>query len=47
VAVGAVLLVPAIAFGTLEGEQAGLVISALAGIAVAALAARLATRRPA
>ena len=41
-AVLAVMVAPALAFGTLEGEQAGLVLSALAGILVAALAGRIA-----
>jgi apolipoprotein N-acyltransferase len=43
-AVVAVLVAPALAVGTLEGEQAGLVLSALAGIALARGGARLAGR---
>ena len=42
-----VLVAPAIFFGTLEGEQAGLVISALVAIALAILGGRLARRRAA
>jgi apolipoprotein N-acyltransferase len=44
-AVLAILVVPALALGTLEGEQAGLVLTALAGIGVASLAARIYYRR--
>jgi hypothetical protein len=46
-AVAALLVVvaPALAVGTLEGEQAGLVLSALATIGLALLGGRLATRR--
>ena len=44
-AVLAIVVVPALAFGTLEGEQAGLVLTALAGIGLAALGARLYARR--
>src|SRR6185503_3050787 len=44
-AVLAVMVAPATIFGTLEGEQAGLVLGALAGIGVAALAGRLLARR--
>lgn len=39
-AVVSVMVVPALALGTLEGEQAGLVIAALLGIGIARLAAR-------
>ena len=44
-AVIAIMVVPALAFGTLEGEQAGLVLAALAGIGTASLAGRLTARR--
>jgi apolipoprotein N-acyltransferase len=44
-AVLAVLVAPALALGRLEGEQAGLVIGALAGIGVALAAGRLYSRR--
>jgi apolipoprotein N-acyltransferase len=44
-AVLAVLVVPALAVGTLEGEQAGLVIAALAGISVASYVATRVARR--
>jgi apolipoprotein N-acyltransferase len=44
-AVIAVLVVPATVFGTLEGEQAGLVMGALAGIGFALLAGRMTARR--
>jgi apolipoprotein N-acyltransferase len=40
-AVLAVLVVPAVLFGTLEGEQAGLVISALLAIGLASFAGRI------
>ncbi len=45
VAVLAVMVAPALLLGTLEGEQAGLVIAALVGVALALLGARLARRR--
>ena len=45
-AVMAVLVVPAVLFGTLEGEQAGLVISALLAFGLASFAARLYRRFP-
>jgi apolipoprotein N-acyltransferase len=41
----AVLVVPAVLFGTLEGEQAGLVMGALAGVGLALWAGRLTARR--
>jgi hypothetical protein len=44
-AVIAVLVVPATLVGTLEGEQAGLVIAALLGIAIALLGGRLTAKR--
>ena len=44
-AVIAIMVLPALLFGTLEGEQAGLVLAALAGIGIASLAARIAARR--
>jgi len=47
-AVVAVMVLPALLLGTLEGEQAGLVISAMIAVAVARLAKRFAgSRRPA
>ncbi|HEY7957021.1 MAG TPA: apolipoprotein N-acyltransferase [Polyangia bacterium] len=41
----AVMVAPAMIFGTLEGEQAGLVLGAMAGVGVALLSARLLARR--
>jgi hypothetical protein len=45
ISVIAVLVVPAVLFGTLEGEQAGLVMGALAGVGLALWAGRLTARR--
>jgi hypothetical protein len=40
----ATLVIPSLVFGTLEGEQAGLVLTALAGIGLAAIGGRIARR---
>jgi apolipoprotein N-acyltransferase len=45
-AVMAILVVPAVLFGTLEGEQAGLVISTMLAIGLASFAGRLYRRFP-